>query len=145
MDDRDKQRLLRIVLLEDDASDRELIVRALATDGFHCELIHAVTRNDFEEGIRQQPLDLILADHTLPGYDGLSALRTAQERRPEVPFILISGSIGEEQAVESLKAGATDYLIKGRAERFGAAIRRALREAEIRKAHLQAEKNLRTS
>jgi PAS domain S-box-containing protein len=144
MDETQKQPL-RVVYLEDDPADRELIARGLSADGFNCEFTHTVSRKEFEDAIQQQPLDLILADHTLPAYDGLSALKTAQERRPEVPFILISGSIGEEQAVESLKAGATDYLIKGRTERIGPAVRRALREAEIRKAHHQAEINLRAS
>src|SRR5437588_8427834 len=145
MDDMQSQRPLRIVLLEDNARDRELVVRALAADGLACEFTHAVTRKEFEDALGQDDLDLILADFTLPGYNGMAALATARERRADVPFILVSGSIGEEQAVESLKSGATDYLIKGRVERLGAAVRRALREAEMRRAHGQAENALRNS
>jgi PAS domain S-box-containing protein len=117
----------------------------MAADGFVCEFLHAVSRNDFEQALGGHPLDLILADHSLPAYDGMTALRFAQERHADIPFILISGSIGEEEAVESLKAGATDYVLKGRAEKLGSAVRRALREAEMQRAHRKAELDLRNS
>src|SRR6266480_6851454 len=93
----------------------------------------------------QDRIDLVLADFSLPSYTGMAALATARERRGDVPFILVSGTIGEEQAVESLKSGATDYLLKGRVERLAPAVRRALGEAEMRRAHREAERALRRS
>src|SRR6266568_7907170 len=140
MDDNRRQTPLRILFLEDNPDDRELVARALAMDGLACELVHAETRQEFETALMQDRIDLILADFSLPGYNGMAALATARERRGDVPFILVSGTIGEEQAVESLKSGATDYLLKGRVERLAPAVRRALREAEMRRAHREAER-----
>jgi DNA-binding NtrC family response regulator len=74
-------------------------------------------------------LDLILADYTLPSFDGLSALRIAQQHSPEVPFIFVSGTLGEDVAIEALKTGATDYVLKTRLARLGPAVTRALSEA----------------
>src|SRR5262249_6136861 len=83
--------------------------------------------------------DCVLADYFLPSYNGLDALRWARPRHPELPFLLVSGTIGEEAAIESLKNGATDYVLKMRPERLGPAIRRAVQEAEERRRRRKIE------
>src|SRR4051794_4434575 len=99
-------------------------------------------RNSGKSFAQVEP-DLILSDFTLPGFDGAIALLIANSRRPEIPFIFVSGTIGEERAVEALKCGATDYVLKDRLLRLGAAVRRALREARERSERLEAEAALR--
>src|SRR5262249_16386141 len=89
--------------------------------------------------------DLILADYSLPSFDGIAALSIAQEQRPDVPFIFVSGAIGEELAIESLKQGATDYVLKQRLSRLSPAARRAWREAEARAGRREAEDEVRTA
>ena len=86
-----------------------------------------------------EPFDLIISDYNLPGYDGVAALKQAQAAQPDVPVILISGTVVEEQAVKCLHIGATDYLLKGRLERLVPAVRRAIQEAETRRAHKRGE------
>src|SRR5439155_185658 len=90
------------------------------------------TPADFESALDQGCFDLIISDHTLPGFDGLSALGLARKKHPEVPFIFVSGTIGEELAVDSLKQGATDYVLKDRLSRLVTSIERAMREAHER-------------
>ena len=136
---------LRILYLEDNLRDQELVAEALAADGLACEFTYAKTQKEFERALEQGSVELILSDFTLPSYSGTLALVAAHQRRPEVPFLFVSGTIGEERAVESLKAGATDYVLKGRLTRLPAAVRRALHEAELRRAKNRAEAALRES
>ncbi|TBR58306.1 hybrid sensor histidine kinase/response regulator [Westiellopsis prolifica IICB1] len=137
--------MMRILLLEDSWADAELIGAALAKSKINCELVRVETRADFIEALKTETLDLILADYALPSFDGFSALELVRAICPEVPFIIISGILGEERAIETLKSGATDYVLKQRLERLVPAVERALREAEERKLLKQAEAELRKS
>src|SRR5215470_17649872 len=136
---------MRILHLEDDSKDAELIQSTLEAEGFSCD----VTRIDTEAGFRglleRGSFDLVLADYTLPGFDGISALKAAKEISPDVPFIFVSGTLAEEVGVEALKLGATDFVAKTRLSRMAPAIRRALREAEEHLRRLLAERTLRES
>ena len=135
---------LRILSLEDDANDRRLMAAMLERDGLDCELVSAQSRKEFETGLKREKYDLIMSDFTLPDYDGREALQAAKKAQPETPFILISGTIGEERAVEMLKSGATDCVLKDKMGRLGAVVRRALAEAEERVKLRAAEEAVRT-
>lgn len=136
---------LRILHLEDDWRDAELIRRLLISEGLAQEVSTVETEEDFTAGLRAGAVDLILSDYTLPGFDGMNALRLSKELLPAVPFIFVSGTIDEELAVESLKQGATDYVFKNRLSRLGPAVRRALRELAERNESQQAEAAMRES
>ncbi len=136
---------LRILLLEDDTSDAELIQELLEVDDFVCEVTRAQTRAEFLAAIGNADIDLILADYKLPSFDGLSALKLAQDARPDLPFIFVSGTLGEEVAIEALKIGATDYVLKTRLSRLVPSVQRALREARERAERKKAEEALRRS
>jgi DNA-binding NtrC family response regulator len=136
---------LRILSLEDDANDTELIQVALESDGVACEMARVDTQNAFHAALEKGEIDLILADYTLPSFDGLSALRLAKSVCPDVPFIFVSGTLGEEVAIEALKIGATDYILKTKLSRLPPSVLRALREASGRAERMQAEQALRRS
>jgi hypothetical protein len=141
----DAAKPLSVLHLEDNCADREMVSRMLSRDGLVCQFHQVKTRVEFEAALREQVFDIIISDFSMPSYDGLSALAVAQKVQPKVPFVFVSGTIGEERAVETLKSGATDYVLKERLDRLGAAIRRALREAQERKAREQAEEALRST
>lgn len=130
---------LRILHLEDDPRDAELIQVLLEAEGFICQVTRVDTRADFLASLGQGGFDLILADYTLPAFDGLSALALTLDHCPEVPLIFVSGTLGEEVAIEALKIGATDYVLKGRLSRIVPSVRRALREAQERTTGKRAE------
>jgi signal transduction histidine kinase len=129
---------VRILHLEDDPADAEL-VRSLLEAELPCALTWSRSREEFVAGLARGICDIILTDFSLPGFDGFSALRLAREKLPEVPCLLVSGAIGEESAVEALKVGATDYVMKENLQRLVPAVRRALVEAagarELRRLH----------
>jgi len=129
---------LQFVLLEDNASDAELIQLELARDGLKIQWRHVASEREFRAALVAAP-DLVLADYTLPGFDGLAALRIVLQQRADVPFIFVSGSLGEERAIEALKSGATDYVLKDRLQRLPAVVTRALTEARERRERRQAE------
>lgn len=131
MNDIESARILRILYLEDCLSDRQFVARALAKDGLRCEFTFADSLENFKAALEQSEFDLILSDFTLPTCDGDEALAIVGRLRPEIPFIFCSGTIGEEKAVASLKAGATDWVLKNHLGRLPGAIRRALREASL--------------
>ena len=135
---------LRILLLEDSLLDTELIQVNLTDGAIDCELVRVETRTDFLAALENDAFDLILSDYSLPAFDGISALETAQDICPQVPFIFVSATLGEELAIETLKRGATDYVLKQRLERLSPAVRRALREAKERVRRERAESELRT-
>ena len=135
---------LRILNLEDSPLDAELLHATLTDGGVECEILRVQTRADFAAALESGDFDLVLADYSLPSFDGLSALKVAQEIGPEIPFVLVSGAVGEEVAIEALKSGATDYVLKQRLERLVPAVRRALREAEERSERKRAEETLET-
>lgn len=133
----------RILHLEDNPADCELVPATLEAGGFRVASRTAATREEFLAGLAEPGLDLILADYKLPSFDGLAALALARERRPEVPFLFVSGFIGEEVALESLKHGATDYVFKHNLARLVPAARRALDESREQRERRQAEAALR--
>ncbi|MGP1375237.1 MAG: response regulator [Almyronema sp.] len=124
--------MLQLLLLEDDPIDCELITTTLREGGISLNLTTVTQRQPFQAYLATTVPDLILADYVLPKFDGLAALALAQEMCPQVPFILVSGVLGEEQAIESMRLGATDYVLKQRLERLVPAVRRALRESQER-------------
>jgi len=136
---------LRILHLEDDATDSVLVKETLEQGGLGCELTRVDTQSAFRAMLERGGFDLVLADHTLPSFDGISALRLATKRRPEMPFIFVSGTLDEEVAIESLKLGATDYVFKTKIARIVPSVQRALREAEERSRRAEAERALRAS
>jgi PAS domain S-box-containing protein len=134
---------LHILMLEDVATDADLIQRELERDGFTFEARRVTTEDAFTQALEAFDPDIVLADYSLPNFDGMAALEVAQEKRPHVPVVFVSGAIGEERAIETLKQGATDYVLKDQLSRLGPAVRRALREAEERRARREAEEALR--
>src|SRR6267378_2357336 len=136
---------LRVLHLEDDVRDTELVQATLEAEGIQSELTRVEREQDFLAALKRGNVDLILADYTLPSFDGLSALRIAQQRAPEVPLIFVSGTLGEDVAIEALKTGATDYVLKTRLARLGPAVFRALREAREKADRARAETALRRS
>jgi len=136
------QHQLRVLHLEDSPFDAELARTHLEGDGLDCEVLIAQDRSSFESAIQQGPFDLILSDYSLPDFDGLRALSMVRAKYPHVPFILLSGTLGEEHAVESLKSGATDYVLKQRLTRLVPAVRRALHEAKLLAQRREAELEL---
>jgi len=136
---------LRVLHLEDDPNDAELIQAEIETHGFQVAVVRVTTRDAFSAALEAGGLDLVLSDFSLPQFDGLSALEVARQIAPEVPFIAVSGRLGEEAAVECVRAGATDYVLKQRLSRLGPAVRRALDEADERRKRRQAEEALQRS
>ena len=130
---------LRVLHLEDDVRDTELVQATLEGEGIQSKLTRVESQQDFLAALKRESLDLILADYTLPSFDGLSALRIAQQHLPDVPFIFVSGTLGEDVAIEALKTGATDYVLKTRLARLGPAVNRALRETGERGDRRRAE------
>jgi signal transduction histidine kinase len=134
---------LRILLLEDDPSDAELVQATLEADQLVCDVNVIKTRAEFLTGLESQQIDLVLADYKLPSFDGLSALKLLLSIRPDLPFIFVSGTFGEESAIEALKIGATDYVLKTRLSKLVPAVRRALREKVERQRLIELEDTLR--
>ena len=110
---------LSVLYVEDCELDAELVQATLEAEGIKAETLRVETRAQFVGALEGGKFDLVLSDYNLPGFDGMSALEIAHEKRPEIPFIFISGSIGEEVAIETLKRGATDYVLKHRLSRLG--------------------------
>jgi DNA-binding NtrC family response regulator len=135
---------LRILNLEDNPLDAELTEAMVSARWPHCNFIRVDTKEDFLAAL-EEDLDLILSDYTMPGFSGRDALTIAREKRPEVPFLFVSGTIGEDTAVEALKNGATDYVLKHRLMRLIPAIDRALREVEEHAERERAEEAMRQS
>jgi DNA-binding NtrC family response regulator len=136
---------LRILLLEDSAADARLVQDILEADSLLCEVVRVQTRAEFVSALEDRRVDLILADYSLPSFDGISALKIALGARPDLPFIFVSATLGEEVAIEALKIGATDYVLKTKLSRLVPAVQRAMREAEERAERRKAEQALRRS
>jgi PAS domain S-box-containing protein len=136
---------LRILSIEDDPNDTQLIRELLETEGVVCEVMRVDTEAALRAAFEQGGIDLILADYTLPSFDGIAALKLAMQACPEVPFLFVSGTLGEEVAIEALKNGAIDYVLKTRLSRLVPSVRRALREAEERAERKRAQESLRES
>src|SRR6202049_4964155 len=136
---------LRILSIEDDPKDTELIQDLLETEGIACEVTRVDTEALLRVLLKQGGIDLILADYSLPSFDGISALKLSTKACADVPFIFVSGTLGEEVAIEALKIGATDYVLKTRLSRLVPSVLRALREATQRAERKRAEESLRRS
>jgi PAS domain S-box-containing protein len=137
--------VLRVLHLEDSPDDAILIRRKLRTEFPRCEVLRVDEEAAFRAAAKAGAINLILSDYRVPGFHGMTALAVAREICPEVPFLFLSGVLGDELAVDCLKAGATDYLLKDRPARLVPAIRRALAEADVRAKRKQTEELLRHS
>src|SRR6202050_4745945 len=134
---------LHVLHIEDSEDDCDLVKELLRKEGLACDVTRVETRAEVFNELQNHAFDLILADCKLPGFSGLQALEIAYALKPEVPFVFVSGTIGEENAMESLRNGATDYVLKDRLSRLVPAVRRALAEAEERKMCRQLQQRLR--
>jgi len=136
---------LRILNLEDNENDAELNNAMLSARWPECQLVRVDNRAEYLAALEQGNIDVILSDYTMPGFDGRTALALAREKRPEIPFLFVSGTIGEDSAIEALKNGATDYVLKHRLLRLIPAVDRALRETDEHAECLRAEEAMRES
>src|SRR6267143_1770017 len=135
-------RPLRVLLIEDSQSDAELAMWRLKQAGYVCTFRCVVNEIEMRAALSAELPDLILSDFSLPGFDGMSALAVARAEAPGVPFIFLSGTIGEERAIEALKCGAIDYVLKSNPKRLVPAVQRALQEAELRRTSQLAEQQV---
>jgi CheY-like chemotaxis protein len=138
-------RAIRVLSLESSPLDSELLHTNMAEGGIACEMVPVQTGADFAAALEEGGFDLILAGYPDPSIGGLSALEYAREVSSDVPFIVVASRAGEESAIESLKSGATDYVLEHRLDRLVPAVRRALRESEEQRERARAEEALRTS
>jgi PAS domain S-box-containing protein len=137
--------VLRILSLEDDPNDADLIREQLEAENIASKVTRVETEAAFRAALEQAEVDIILADYSLPSFDGITALKVAMKMLPDVPFIFVSGTLGEEVAIEALKIGATDYILKTRLARLAPSVLRAQREARERAERKQAGEELRRS
>ncbi len=133
---------LNILYLEDEKFDVELVQAALDAERVSYNLIQVDTEDDFVNVLKDKAIDIILADYKLPTFDGLSALKIAEEMVPDIPFIFVSGTMGEEFAVEAMRKGAADYILKEGLHRLAPAVKRALDRAEEHRKRIAAEQAL---
>lgn len=141
--DKETTKTLRILILEDVPTDAELMQNELRKAGLTFDAVCVETREDFTRAIDECVPDLILADYKLPTFDGMTALTLAREQCPEVPFVFVTGTMGDERAVEALKQGAVDYILKDRLSRLGPAVARALEDVRRRRERRAEEAKLR--
>src|SRR5881394_539330 len=136
---------LRILLVEDSEDDAELMLRQLRRSGYDPMARRVASGEEMEQALKDSTWDIIICDYVMPGFGGVEALQLFHQRSLDIPFIIVSGHIGEEIAVSAMKAGADDYLMKDRLARLVPAVNRALEDAEIRRAHKRANEALRES
>ena len=136
---------LRILHLEDDPLDSDLIVTTLEQGGIACRSQRVDNQHAFNAALQEGQVDIILADYSLPGFDGLAALGLAQHVAPHIPFLFVSGTLGEELAIDAMHRGATDYVLKQRLGRLIPSVHRALRELQERTERKRAEQALQES
>ena len=136
---------LRVLIIEDSEFDARILVNTLRQGGYQPSFQRVDTAEALRVALKAQPWDIILSDYNMPTFSAPEALSIAQESGLDLPFIIISGGIGEDVAVAAMKAGANDYLMKGALARLAPAVERELREAEIRAARRRAEEALRES
>jgi DNA-binding NtrC family response regulator len=138
-------KLLRALVVEDSEDDAFFTVQELARGGFEPEFVRVDTVAGLESALDRQAWDVVISDHSLPGFTSLQALELLKRRQYDIPFIIVSGVIGEETAVKAMKAGASDYVMKSALARLVPSIERELIEAANRRIRRQAEKALRRS
>ena len=136
---------IRTLLAEDLEADAELVIRALESGGVSCEVRRVDTAVDYRRELEQFQPHVILSDFSMPNFDGMEALRIASQSYSHIPFIFVSGTIGEEHAVRALKSGARDYVLKSNLLRLPAAVERAIKETDERRARRALEYQLRES
>jgi signal transduction histidine kinase len=136
---------LRVLLLEDSMTDAELVGRTLRDLGQEFVIVHSRDRKSFEAELNGRAPNVILSDYGLPSFNGGHALELALKAHPDVPFIFVTGILGEEVVIEMLHQGATDYVLKNRLSRLVPAVNRALRESERRRENQKAQERLRRS
>jgi DNA-binding response OmpR family regulator len=133
---------LRVLLVEDEPADVELVLRALTQAGFEARSDVAKTAAEFNDLVRKNSYDLILADYKLPDWNGMESVEILRGEGLDIPVILVSGALGELTAVECIKQGAADYVLKDHLARLPDAVRRAMREKKLREDHQQAQREL---
>jgi len=133
----------RILHLDDDPNDIELVRVALQADGLGDAITTVMNRPGFERALAEGPYDLVLSDYSLPDFSGMQAVEMVRAQAPEMPFILVTGTIGDEGVGAVLRAGVTDYVLKNRLERLAPAVRRALQEVRERRRRVELEEQLR--
>jgi PAS domain S-box-containing protein len=136
---------IKILHLEDDPDDSELVLTELKSAEFENEYTRVDNEKDFRHQLENNKFDIVLADYNLPTFDGISALRICSEKYPEIPFIIVSGTLGEEIAVKMLKYGADDYLLKQNLKRLVTSVEHSLKEARLKQEKLKTEKELKES
>ncbi len=133
---------LKILVVEDSEPDYELLRATLARQGVDAHCLRVETRPQMEDALASSGWDAIISDHQLPQFSSLEALETLRASGLTLPFMIVSGTIGEDVAVEAMRAGADDYLIKGRLARLGAALQRAIGDARVRRERTQNQEAL---
>src|SRR3979490_1228193 len=133
---------LRVLRVEDVAADAELEIREIKRAGLRVSHRIVDSEKDFIGALREFAPDVILSDFSIPQFDGMDALRLAKELAPDIPFIFVSGTLGEEYAIRALKNGATDYVVKSNLVRLPAAVERAFAEAKVLRERRQTEAEL---
>jgi len=136
-------RALRILHVEDDPNDRNLVQSWLTAQNIAAEFTNIDNEVDFVRAVERGTFDIVLSDKSLPGFDGLVALRLVRDKHPNIPFVFVTGSMGEEAAIETIKLGATDYVLKDRLSRLIPAVLRAIREAEQEEKNRRIEEQIR--
>src|SRR6187399_1687595 len=134
---------VRLIVVEDMPMEAEIAIRQLESGGFTCSWKRVETESALRVALAEAQPDIILSDFTLPGFDGISALEIAHELAPDIPFIFLSGTLGEERAIDALQRGACDYVLKTNMARLVPAVRRALNEAAAHRARASLEQQLR--
>ncbi|HTZ74547.1 MAG TPA: response regulator [Candidatus Aquilonibacter sp.] len=142
---RPAEKSLRILIADDDQTDVDLCLRHLRKTGVQFEAASVSTRDQFAQHLQSHPVDIVLSDYRMGSWTGMDALATLKQLQPEVPLILMTGTLGDELAVESIKAGVTDYILKGQLARLPMALRRAQEERMLREAEARALVALRES
>ena len=134
---------IKILHLEDNLRDSDLVQLYLKKEKLNFEYFFADNEHDFKDHLENQKIDIILSDYNLPGYSGAKALTLIRNNFPYIPFVFVSGALGEDAAIESLLNGATDYVLKNKLEKLGPAIKRALRESHLQNEYLKAIDDIR--
>jgi signal transduction histidine kinase len=132
-------------MVEDSENDAVLVLERLRRGGYHPDFERVTSARAFLKALDSRKWDLIIADYSLPGFGGMPALGLLRERGLDLPFIIVSGTIGEDQAVAAMKSGAHDYLLKDKLARLAPAVERELRDAQVRHERHAAENELRNS
>lgn len=136
------ERLLRVLIVEDAPDDAHLIVIQLEQGGFHVLSRRVDSAHSLREALEESPWDVIVCDYVMPGFSGLEALQILKEKGADIPFLMISGKVGEEAAAEAIRAGADDFLLKGNLARLVPAVQRGIAEAALREQSRRHEKEL---